>query len=148
MKSRFIYWTLLLLLSFGVTILVQLLFREYRFTHISKLNHVGKIEFVFTAILLPIYLATLYFMVNRKFKFAGHFIPYLLLTIICIVISSRMDFINWWDTEGKAIDVNDAETRDVIELGITLQFIIAVIIDILCLFVGRSLNKTSEPKTT
>ena len=147
MKSKFIYWILILLLSLGVTILVQIFFREYRFSHLSNLNHVGKIEFVFTAILLPVYLATVYFFLNRKFKLVGHFTAYALLTIVCIIISSRIDFINWWDTEGKIIDVNDAEARDVIQLGLTLQFIIALIIDILCLFVGRSLNTTSEMKT-
>ena len=104
-------------------------------------------EFVFTAILLPIYLATVYFALNRKFKFVGHFTAYVLLTMVCIIISSRFDFINWWDTEGKIIDVNDAEARDVIEIGLTLQFIISMILDILCLFVGRSFNKTSAMKT-
>src|SRR5205085_2689008 len=103
MKSKFIYWTLILLLSLGVTILVQVLFREYRFSHLSNLNHVGKIEFVFTVILLPVYLAIVYFTLNRKFKFVGHFTVYVLLTIVCIIISSRIDFINWWDTEGKII---------------------------------------------
>jgi hypothetical protein len=147
MKNKILYWTLILLVTLGMTMLVQFLFREYRFMHLSKLNYIGNVEFVFTAILLPIYLATVYFALNRKFKFVGHFPTYILLTIICIVISARIDFINWWDTEGKIIDVKDAETRDVIELGLAFQFIIAVIIDILCLFVSRSLNKTIEMKT-
>ena len=147
MKSKFLYWTLILLLTLGITILIQILFREYRFMHLAKLNHIGKVEFVFTAIFLPIYLSTVYFALNKKIKFVGHFPSYVLLTIICIFISSRIDFINWWDTEGKIIDVNDAEARDVIELGLSLQFILAVTIDILCLFVNRSFNKTSEMKS-
>jgi len=65
----------------------------------------------------------------------------------CIVISSRIDFNNWWDTEGKIIDVKDAEARDMSEFGLAFQFIIAVIIDILCLFVSLSLNKSSVKKT-
>jgi hypothetical protein len=145
-KNKFLFWTIILLLTVGITILVQVFFREYRFMHLSKLNHVGKIEFVFTVILLPVYLATVYFALNRKFKFVVHFPSYILLTIICIMISSRIDFINWWDTEGKIIDVKDAEARDVIELGLALQVIVAVIIDIICVFVSRSLSKTREIK--
>ena len=146
MKSKFTYWTLVLILSVGVTILVQVLFRQYRFSHLTNLNHVGMMEFVFSAILLPIYLATVYFTLKRKFKFVGHFTTYVLLTIVCIIISSRIDFLNWWDTEGKIIDINDAEARDVIELGLTLQFTISLIHEIICLFVGRSLTKPSELK--
>ena len=73
MKSKFLYWTLILLLTLGITILVQILFREYRFSHLSNLAHIGTIEFIFTAFLLPIYLSTVYFALNRKFKFVVTF---------------------------------------------------------------------------
>jgi hypothetical protein len=143
MKSKLLYWTLILLLSLGVTILIQALFREYRLRHLSHLNYVGIIEFLFTAIVLPIYLTALYLVLNRKLQGVGHFGFYALLTVICIIISSRLDFINWWDTEGKIINVTDAEARDVIELGLILQLIISVIVDIVSLITGRSLRKNN-----
>jgi len=140
MKNKIIYWSIILLLSLGVTVLVQFFFRQYRFSHLSNLNHVGKMEFVFTAIFLPIYLKGVYLVLNRKFKFIGHFTAYFLLTVVCIILSSRIDFINWWDTTGKIININDAEARDVIELGLILQFTISIILDSYFLFADRSLN--------
>ena len=61
MKSKFLYWTISIILSVGITIFVQLLFRH---SHLSNLDYVGKIEFLFSAIVLPIYLASLYFALN------------------------------------------------------------------------------------
>lgn len=141
MKRKLQYWTLSLILSLGFTIFIQFLFREYRIRHLSNLNYIGKFEFLFTAIVLPIYLSAIYLVLNRKFKFAGYFNAFLSLTIICIIISSRIDFINWWDTEGKIIGVNDAEARDVIEIGLVLQFIIAIIVNLISFILGRSLDR-------
>ena len=63
------------------------------------------------------------------------------MTLTCLIISSRIDYITWWDTEGKILAVNDAEARDVKELGLTLQFIIAFVVGTISLFVGRKLNE-------
>ncbi len=148
MKRKLFYWTLVLLLSLGVTILVQFLFREYRLEHLNRLNYVGKVEFVFTVVVLPIYLASIYFVLNRKCNFVGHFPSYTILSIVSIIISSQIDFINWWDTEGKIISANDAETRDVIEVGLILQFIIAIIVCLISLFLMRSASRNNIYTTT
>jgi hypothetical protein len=45
----------------------------------------------------------------------------------CLIISTSFDFINWWDTTGKLVD---AESGDVVEIGLTVQFVIGIILSV------------------
>ena len=138
MKKNLLYWSLALLLSLGLTVLVAFLFREYRFNHLSIVKGVGKVEFLFAIVFLPIYLSVLYPFLNKQFKIIGSFKVYIFLAITCLFIFYQLDFKNWWDTEGQVISLKDAETRDVIEIGLFFQFIISVLISIIFLHMFRT----------
>ena len=131
------YWTLIFLLTFGTTICIQLLFRYFRIINLADAIHLGIIEFLFTAIILPYYIATICIYISKTFQIAGRNIIYGIIIFACLFISSRLDFINWWDTGGKFVD---AESRDVVEIGLTLQFITGLIVSTSALFyfVGRN----------
>ena len=137
------YWALFLFFSFGITIVGQLLFREYRLSHLVDLNGIGTVEFVFSVVFLPICLATIHSLLNKRFQVNDTFMISLFLAIIVILFSSRLDFYNWWDTEGKAISMVDAEVRDLIYIGLTLQFLLATISTIIVFFIFRARNKPS-----
>jgi hypothetical protein len=148
MKRKFLYWMVILLVTLGITIVVQLLFRTYRFQHLSELHQVGKIEFVFTTILLPIYLGVVYFFLGQKSKMLIDYSSYVVLVIVCIITSSYVDFSNWWETEGKIISVHNPEGRDVIELALVLQFLIAIVMGFLSLYTSRLFNNGRRSTTT
>lgn len=145
MKRNLTYLTLALILSLAFPVLALFLFREYRLIHLSNLDGIGIIEFLFAVIILPAYLSIVYFFLNKRFKNIGFYKVYLILSMICIGLFCRFDFINWWDTEGKIISIKDAETRDVIEIGLLFQFIIAISINTISLFAIRSKSTKDFP---
>ncbi|MES1216873.1 MAG: hypothetical protein ABUT20_15260 [Bacteroidota bacterium] len=147
MKRLLYCWSVVLILSLGMVIIAQLLFREYRFNHLPNLGQIGKIEFIFTSFLLPIYLSIVFWLFNSWFVSSINFRVYLFFVIICILISSYLDFTNWWDTEGKVISIHDAESRDITEIALSFQFLIAIVVGIASLYTARDTNKSSYTKT-
>ena len=137
MKKKLLYWAFAIIFSLGFIVLIQILFRQYRINNSGKINNFGEIEFIFTVFILPIYLALIYSLLNKFFNYTVSIKIYALLIIVCIIVSSRMDYNNWWDTEGKIINVRDAETRDVIGIFLLLQLFLGVTFSLFVLYFSK-----------
>jgi hypothetical protein len=137
MRKKLVYWAFAVIFSLGIIVLVQILFRQYRVNNLGNLNHLGETEFIFTVIFLPIYLVLVYSLLKKNLNYIGSLTTYTLLVILCILVSSRMNYINWWDTEGQIINVKDAEARDVIGIFLLIQFFLGVVFSLLGLYIFK-----------
>jgi len=130
------------LLTVGTTICIQFLFRFFRVAYSEDKYYLGIVESFFSAFLLPSYLLTIFYFANKKFELPRLKIIYAFLTFACILISVRLDFTNWWDTIGKNID---AESRDIVKIGLTLQFLFALFVsEIGLLIIGKSFQNQQK----
>ena len=142
MKNRFKYWSLILMLTIGMTICVQLFFRFFRIAYSEDTYYLGIVESLFSAFFLPTYLLTIFYYANKKFELPRVKKVYAFLFFACILISIRIDFANWWDTSGKNVD---AETRDIVKIGLALQFLFGLLVsEIGLLIIGKSLQNQQK----
>jgi hypothetical protein len=137
MRKKLVYWAFVVIFSLGIIVLVQILFRQYRVNNLGNLNHLGETEFIFTVVFLPIYLVLVYSLLKKNLNYIGSLTTYTLSVILCILVSSRMNYINWWDTEGQIINVKDAEARDVIGIFLLIQFFLGVVFSLLGLYIFK-----------
>ena len=143
MKKKFIFWLLILILTLGVTISSQYLFKAYRLCHLeNRKNHflyigrIGQIEFLFATFILPVYLAKIYILINRRFQFIGNFTIYCVLAIICILVTSWLNYLIWWETEGKTLKIIEPfylELRDLVGIGLSFQLIVSFTVIVIAL---------------
>ena len=141
LKKKLTYWTLIFLLTIGVTICVELIFRHFRLVHLADTFLLGIIEFLFAAILLPYYVATICIYFQRTFQIVGQPVLYGIILLLCLIVASGLDFINWQDTSAKLVD---PESRDVIEIGLILQFVIGLLFCAQAFFYFIRKTKISE----
>lgn len=141
MKNHLKYWLFIILLTVGPTICTQLFFRFFRVAYSEDTFYLGIVELLFSAFLLPLYLLTMYYFTNKKLKIPGLNKGYAFLIFACILISARLDFMNWWGTGGKSLK---AETRDVVEIGLVIQFLFGLLVSEIGLLIMISSYKTTK----
>ena len=125
LKSHFRYWTLLFILTIGVVLCIMQGFRFLRYAEAISFNQLSLFEFLFISILIPIYLSMIRSFIKREVNFPGETGVYGITVIICIAMSSWIDYDTWSNTQKKLLD---AESRDVVEIGLLVQFLLALIV--------------------
>ena len=124
-------------LTIGVASGVMLLFQALRFSESIPTKYLSSFEFAFVSFLLPIYLAVIHSFIVRENRFAGEGAIYALIMIASILLACWIDYDTWSSAEKKFLD---AESRDVVEIGLFLQFILALIVGG-CAILFSGLNK-------
>jgi formate hydrogenlyase subunit 3/multisubunit Na+/H+ antiporter MnhD subunit len=88
---------------------------------------VTSLEFLFTALILPIYLVLTNYLSFKKFRKPKlTFIINILLILFCVWLSERLHFKNWADSVGSWTDP-DNETLEVGGLEKTFGIIVSVV---------------------
>jgi len=120
------YWTLILLISFGLTIGFHYLLRPYWFDKADEHTNLTTLESIFTIALLPILLVTINYLLAKKFDTRKLFVINAIIICSCIILSSRLHFLNWADSIGSR-DKPDLETLEVIGFERDLGLIVTTV---------------------
>ena len=133
MKKHLKYWPLVLTISCGLTFGFHYLLRPVWFEKRGEHTSLTTIEMVFTIAILPFILVLLNYKLTKRFDTRHFFIITALIICSCIIISSRLHFLNWADSIGSRTNP-DADTLEVMgfergvgllvsTIGIILSFI-------------------------
>ena len=109
----------------------------------GSVHHVHLVEFVFAALILPLYYATVYYFLSNKFSYSGNFKAIALVVLVSIIIGSRIEYNQWW---GPYVKTLDAESRDVVEVKYGFQFLVSLVLSGFAIFAIRVFRKQPEKK--
>ena len=109
LKKQLIYWTLVLIINYGLTFAVHYLLRPLWFDKSDEHTNLTTIEMLFTITILPFALLTINYLLTKRFDTKRFFIINAIIICSCIFISSRLHFLSWADSVGNRTDP-DGET--------------------------------------
>ena len=108
LTKHFKYWTLVLLLCYGLTFGIEYLVRPLWFVKSEEHTGLAEFQMFFTIILLPILLVTTVYWLTKKFDKQKWFFLSAIIICSCIYISAQLGFINWADSVGSRTNPDSA----------------------------------------
>jgi hypothetical protein len=123
MAKHLKYWTLVVIISFGVTIGVHYLFRPLWFSNTGDHSHLSIVETSFTVVLLPVILLIVNYRLTKKFAIKTSFIINAIIILSCVVIATGLQFRNWADSVGSSTHPGEETLK-----GVTRERTVALIV--------------------
>jgi len=142
MKRSLIYWTIILLCNYGVTMAVHYSLRQIWFAGPNDNTSLTTIETLFTIAVLPTFLVIANYWLGKKYDLIKYFLLNAAMICSCIFLSSRLHFFNWADSVGSRIHP-DQDTLDVMALE-TFFGLVVTTIGLIIVFVRVFYNKRKK----
>lgn len=133
LKKHLTYWALVLIVSYGLTFGIHYLLRPLWFDKSDEHTGLTTIEMLFSIAILPFVLVTINYLLTKRFDTKHFFIINSIIICSCIIISTRLHFLNWADSIGSRTNP-DGETLEVLALERTVG-LFATLIGIIIAFV-------------
>lgn len=111
--KQFKYWAVIILVSYIPTIGFHYLMRPFWFNKTADHTSVTTFEMVFTILFLPIYLIIINYLLSKRNLIKWLFVFNAVIICSCVLISSRLHFLNWADSVGNR-ENPDNDTREVV----------------------------------
>jgi hypothetical protein len=126
LKKHLTYWTLVLILNYGLTFGIHYLLRPLWFDKTDEHTGLTTIETLFTIAIFPFALVTINYLLTKRFDKKHFFLINAIIICSCIIISSRLHFLNWADSVGSRTHP-DGETLEVVAFERTVGLLVTAI---------------------
>jgi len=120
------YWLFVFSFSYGVTISVECILRQFWFYKSEELTNLALFQLFFSIFLLPFILVTTNYYITKKLSKRNLFPFTAVIICSCIYLAAKIGFLNWADSVGSRIHP-DNETLMVVALEWQTGILIALI---------------------